>query len=359
MIRLGFIGFGKMGALRAESFSKLEGCEIGKIYDVVLPPDTPYDVAASAEEIIADPKIDVVVICVPNYLVKPLTISALQAGKHVFCEKPPAINLADMTEIAAVHESTDRLLMYGFNHRRHPAVMKMKELVDDGSMGRILWMRGRYGKSVDGDYLQGWRANKELAGGGILLDQGIHMLDLFLHIGGQVFDEVQAMVSSLYWKTEGIEDNVFAIMRNRDSGMCAQLHSTMTQWRHLFSLEVFCERGYMVLNGLKTGSGTYGEEVLTVARNRTRAPAATWQEEERFEYAVDNSWDQEAREFLEALRQSSKQNHGTVVDAIQVMTLIDTIYRNESLVSKQLHSDLLGSPLAKTHFQNKNTEFRQ
>src|SRR5690606_1222943 len=110
-----------------------------------------------------------------------------------------------------------------------------------------------------------WRAKKDLAGGGILLDQGIHMLDLFLYLGGS-FDQVHAFVSNLYWKLEGIEDNVFAIMKNSRSGMVASLHSTMTQWRHLFSLEIFLESGYMVLNGLKTSSGTYGEEVLTIAK---------------------------------------------------------------------------------------------
>lgn len=342
MTRFGIIGFGKMGQLRAQNFEAIEGCEIGTVYDIHLPEDNRYPVAASPEAIIADPSIDAVVICLPNFLVKPTTIAALQAGKHVFCEKPPAMNMADMREIAEVHAASGRTLMYGFNHRRHAAVVKMKELVDGGSMGRVLWMRGRYGKSVDAEYLQGWRASKEMAGGGILLDQGIHMLDLFLHIGGKPFDEVQAMVSSLYWKTEGIEDNVFAMMRNRETGMCAQLHSTMTQWRHLFSLEVFLEKGYMVLNGLKTGSGTYGEEILTVARNRSRAPAATWQEEERFDFAIDTSWAAEAEEFMAALRKHDTQSHGTVQHAMQVMQLIEDIYSNDTFVSSTLHDKLLG-----------------
>ena len=119
------------------------------------------------------------------------------------------------------------------------------------------------------DYFNTWRANRELAGGGILIDQGIHMLDLFLYLG-EGFDEVHAFVSSLYWKLPGIEDNVFAILRNSKTGQAASLHSTMTQWRHLFSFEVFMERGYMVLNGLKTPSGTYGAEKLSVAKNRSR-----------------------------------------------------------------------------------------
>ena len=90
----------------------------------------------------------------------------------------------------------------------------MKEVIDSGAYGRVLWMRGRYGKSVDDDYLKTWRADRAKAGGGILIDQGIHMLDLFLYFSGGQFDEVAALVSSRYWNIPGIEDNVFAIMRN-------------------------------------------------------------------------------------------------------------------------------------------------
>lgn len=341
MTQFGIIGFGKMGQLRAQHFDSIESCKVTSVYDVSLPEQTHYHVAENAQEIIDNQSIDAVAICLPNFLVKSITIAALKAGKHVFCEKPPAMNLADMLEIADVKENSSGRLMYGFNHRRHGAVMKMKEIVNNGSLGRILWMRGRYGKSVDSDYLQGWRSKKEKAGGGILIDQGIHMLDLFLHIGGQPFDEVHAMVSNLYWKTNGIEDNVFAIMRNLESGMCAQFHSTMTQWRHLFSLEVFLESGYMVLNGLKTTSGTYGEEVLTIACNRSHAPAATWKEEERIEFSVNTSWAAEAEEFVAAIHSSSTQVHGTVQDALQVMQLVDSIYKNDTYVSRILHDKLV------------------
>jgi len=127
-------------------------------------------------------------------------------------------------------------------------------------------MRGRYGKSVDQSFYDQWRANPEHSGDGILLDQGIHMLDLFLHLHEGAFDQVEAFVSNLYWKM-AIEDNVFAILKDSESGVVASLHSTMTQWRHLFSLEVFLSTGYMVLNGLKTSSGTYGDEVLSIAKN--------------------------------------------------------------------------------------------
>jgi 1,5-anhydro-D-fructose reductase (1,5-anhydro-D-mannitol-forming) len=167
-----------------------------------------------------------------------------------------------------------------------------------------------------------------MAGGGILIDQGIHMLDLFLLMGGD-FDEVQATVSSLYWKLDGIEDNVFATLRNSATGLVASLHSTMTQWRHLFSLEIFLERGYMVLNGLKTQSGSYGDEVLSIAKNRSTAPAATWEDEEQSHFHVDSSWQEETQHFLHAIVTNSPVQTGHSTDALRVMRIVDAIYAME------------------------------
>ena len=161
-----------------------------------------------------------------------------------------------------------------------------------------------------------------------MMDQGIHMLDLFLMMAGD-FDEVQAFVSNLYWKLD-VEDNVFATFRSRE-GLVASLHSTMTQWRHLFSLEIFLEKGYIVINGLLTDSGTYGEEAMTVAKNRTAAPAATWRDEEHFRFDVDNSWRYEVQHFFEAIQQGTPIKIGSSQDALKVMRLIDRIYENDSL----------------------------
>ena len=259
---------------------------------------------------------------------------ALQAGKHVFCEKPPAFNATGLREVSQVEQLSDRKLMYGFNHRHHGAAVKMHAFVKSNTFGRLLWMRGRHGKSVDEDYHKTWRADPRLAGGGILLDQGLHMLDLFLYMGGE-FDVVHALVSNFYWNLPGIEDNVFAIFRNSKTGQCASLHSTMTQWRHLFSFEVFLERGYrssrstMVLNGLKTPSGSYGAEQLAVAMNRANAPAASWQEEDRFEFDVDESWEREMMLFCDIIDKDLPVLDGGSASALGVMTVIDRIYEHD------------------------------
>lgn len=340
MINYGIIGYGKMGQTR---HSAIDRNRAGRVKSVVGFGSDPVPAelgGVSVEEVLADPAIEAVYICTVNSLNADLTKAALRAGKHVFCEKPPAFDAAGVEEIIAVERAANRVLMYGFNHRHHGAALRMKEIVDSGDYGRILWMRGRYGKSVDEEYLSTWRADPELAGGGILIDQGIHMLDLFLHLAGD-FDEVQAMVSHLYWNMPGIEDNVFAQFRNSSTGCCASLHSTMIQWRHLFALEVFMERGYMVLNGLKTGSNSYGSEQLVVARNRETAPAATWEQEATESWDADESWDNEARAFADWIEGGERTvNTGDSLGALRVMKLIDRIYATDKHTASQLYSRL-------------------
>tara|TARA_Y100000780_G_scaffold113218_1_gene102149 strand:+ start:99 stop:1091 length:993 start_codon:yes stop_codon:yes gene_type:complete len=323
MYKVGIIGYGKMGQIRHQVISAFEDVQVQSIYDPEIV-DTKIEKAQNSDQIIENPEIDAVFTCTPNYLNKPLTIQSLKAGKHVFCEKPPAFTAKDIEEIRAVEKESGKVLMYGFNHRHHASIKYMKKLVDDKEFGKILWMRGRYGKSVDETFYDNWRAKKELAGGGILIDQGIHMLDLFLHLGGN-FDNVHASVSNLYWNLS-VEDNVFATLENTKTGLAASLHSTMTQWRHLVSLEVFLEKGYLVLNGLKTSSNAYGEEILTIAKNRSTAPAATWKDEKNITYHTDESWESELTEFFSAIKSNREVKLGNSSDALKLMKIVDKIY---------------------------------
>ena len=234
----------------------------------------------------------------------------------------------DVEEIRIHEAKSGKKLMYGFNHRHHGSIKQMKALIGSGEFGKIIWMRGRYGKEVNDDFFKGWRANSELAGGGIMLDQGIHILDLMIHLGGG-FDEVQAMVSNLYWQTEGVEDNVFVNLRSRESGICASIHSTMTQWRYIFSLEVFLENGALVLNGLRTSSGVYGEEDLAIKRNGARAASASYDSEEHIVYDTDISWSSEVEHFLGCIEENRPITMGTSTDALNVMRIMDRIYDRE------------------------------
>jgi len=323
------IGYGKMGQIRHQS---IEDLNVGKVIAISEPSldKEIHDIPNLAHDAIIDhPEVDIVIVCTPNYLNKDLTIRSLEAGKHVFCEKPPCFTAAEMKEIKKVEDNCQNIkLMYGFNHRHHDSIIRMKELVTGGEFGKILWMRGRYGKSVTEDFYNDWRAKKELSGGGILLDQGIHMLDLFLYLGGE-FDKVKAEVSNLYWNLD-VEDNAFVILKNSKTKMVASMHSTMTQWRHLFSLEVFMEKGYMVLNGLITSSMTYGEETLSIARNRSAAPAATFNDEVITKYMTNNSWRYEMDHFVSAIANKKPVVIGNSDHALELMETIDKIYEERN-----------------------------
>jgi predicted dehydrogenase len=321
-IKIGIIGFGKMGKIRAEVVEKIGMGEIICIYDTVHQTDTKYKQYNDIDKVL-NSGIEVLFICTPNYRIKDLTISAIKKGIHVFAEKPPGINL---DEALCMHNelilnNMNTVLMFGFNHRHHASVQKMKKIIDENTMGKVLWMRGRYGKEVDSNFFKGWRVKKELSGGGIMLDQGIHMLDLFLFLGGD-FDEVKSFVSNLFWKIPDIEDNVFAIFKNSDSGLCASLHSTMTQWRYIFSLEIFMEKGSLILNGLKTSSGAYGDEVLTIKYNDNLSHS------EEIIYHEDISWKSEILHFFDCISKCKQPQYGNTEDAIKLMGIIDKIYKN-------------------------------
>lgn len=328
-LKVGIIGFGKMGKIRLKAIEKSLRAEVVAVYD----PNPIVDISPQIEikstpQAVLSSSIDAVFICTPNNYIKPLTIEALNKGIHAFAEKPPGINLEEALEMQKIdREVKDKVLMFGFNHRHHGSVTKMKKIIEDQSLGKILWMRGRYGKEVDQKYLNDWRVDPLLSGGGIMLDQGIHMLDLFLYLGGE-FDEVKAFVSNLYWKIPGIEDNVFAIFKNNKTGLCASLHSTMTQWRYLFSLELFFEKGSLILNGLKTSSGAYGDEILTIRENNFPFIAGESKKEEQIHFKEDFSWDSEINHFFDAIENEQSPTLGNSNDAVKLMSTIKKIYQN-------------------------------
>jgi len=330
-MKVGIIGaFGKMGRIRNDLFAKQPDCRVVAACDTT--DQSPKEILYSADPfaLTRNPDLNAICICTPNYLIRDLVVDALDNGKHVFCEKPPGISVAQVRDMrSAAQRNPGLTLKFGFNHRYHDAVIEAKRRIETGDYGRILWLRGRYGKSVDDSFTAQWRASRNLAGGGIMLDQGIHMLDLFLHFCGG-FEEAKSFCSRNYWNLD-IEDNVFAMFRNK-LGQTASLHSTMTQWRHLFSLEIFMERGYMVINGILSASGAYrhnGGEELTIALNRSPAPAAKHTREERINFKEDLSFAREIDEFVACIRANRPPIHGSIDDAEALMVLIEKVYQDD------------------------------
>lgn len=255
--------------------------------------------------------IDAVLVCTPPDIHADIAIAAMHAGKHVLCEKPLCRTTEEATRIATAVKQTGRAFKCGFNHRYHPAVLEAKRLLDRGELGRPLFGRCRYGLIGRPGYENEWRANPERAVGGHLGEQGVHGIDLFRWFFGEIQD-VSCMTSIQYFTEQSMEDNGMATFRMAN-GATASLHSSMTQWKNLFSFEVFGEDGYAIVEGL---GGSYGTESLTWGRRDFTAPFSHTTIEYR---GGDSSWAAEWKEFAAAVRSGRQPAIGTVADGVQAL----------------------------------------
>jgi len=218
---------------------------------------------------------------------------------------------------------------FGFNHRYHAGVIEAKSIVNSGRLGKVMWMRGVYGKAGGEGFDNNWRSNRDLSGGGILIDQGIHMLDLFRYFSGE-YDEVKSFIGRSYWHVE-VEDNVFAMLRNSVTGQTAMIHSSATQWRHKFLLEIYMERGYLEIDGILSSTRTYGRETLKLARcifEENGYPLPNPQEDMTY-YDSDNSWIDEVNDFVSSVVDDKPVSNGNVEDAVKAMDLVQRIYSDD------------------------------
>lgn len=274
-------------------------------------------------DLLENHSLDILFVCLPNYLAPGATIAGLENGLHVFCEKPPGRDLDDIKRVIEVEKKKPSLkLKYGFNHRYHGSVMKTKELIDSGQYGEILNFRGIYGKSSIIPFSGGWRCERKYAGGGILLDQGIHMLDMLRFFCGD-FGVVKSFVSNDYWHHD-VEDNAYAIMRDK-LGRIATIHSTATQWQHRFRLEITLQEALIELSGILSGSKSYGEEKLKIVPRKDESFTGS-HDETIFSYLEDNSWKEEVNEFADIILKDEPVVNGNSSDALKVMKMVYKIY---------------------------------
>jgi predicted dehydrogenase len=271
-------------------------------------------------------ELDILFVCLPNFIAAEVTIAGLEKGLHVFCEKPPGKDMADIEQVIATEKKFPHLkLKYGFNHRYHDSIREALRIIKSGDLGEIVNLRGVYGKSKIIPFSGGWRSRRELAGGGILLDQGIHMVDLMRLFGGE-FNEVKSFVSNDFWKHD-VEDNAFALLKN-DRGVIAMLNSSATQWQHKFNLEISLSKGYIELHGILSGSKSYGEEKIVVG-TRNEDSDNGQMESRTIKFLQDNSWRDEIFEFADSVLNDKSVISGTSHDALETMRLVFTIYFND------------------------------
>lgn len=274
--------------------------------------------ATSWSRAIADSDCDIVVVATPNAFLAEIAISALKQGKHVLVEKPMGRNIHEAITMAGAATSTNQVLKIGFNHRYHPALRRAHEIYADGEIGQIINIRARYGHGGRPGYEKEWRGNREMAGGGELTDQGVHVIDLIQWFAGEP-TEVFGYLQTAAWPIDPLEDSAFAMMRFAN-GAIASFHTAWTQWKNMFSFEVFGTDGSVTVDGL---GRSYGPETLIQATRKKEggAPfmARTVYDEE------DISWTAEWNDLLSGIE--TGRYMGTPNDGITVMRVLDAIYR--------------------------------
>ena len=326
-LRVGIAGYGVVGQRRRACVDRNPAMKVVAVCDRNFLCSGTMDDGVryypQYEDLLKD-NLDVLIVCLTNEIASEVTIAGLEHGLHVFCEKPPGRNVDDIEKVIETLNSVNNLkLMYGFNHRYHESVQDALKLIHSGQMGRIINMRGVYGKSKLITFNQSdWRTKRDIAGGGVLLDQGIHMVDLMRLFAGE-FEEVHSFISNGYWKHE-VEDNAYALMRS-SNGVIAMINSSATQWRHRFNLDINLERGSVILGGILSGSKSYGAETLTIISadldNDNGDPR-----EQVTRYNRDFSWDAEIAEFSKAIVSGEPLRCGTAYDALMTMRMVYRIY---------------------------------
>jgi len=326
-LRVGIAGYGVVGKRRRHfidihpALKTVAVCDRTFGGEGVLPDGVRF--YSDYRQLLAE-ELDIMFVCLTNDIAPDVTIACLEKGLHVFCEKPPGRNVTDIARVVACEKKhPDLKLKYGFNHRYHDSVLDALKLVHSGEFGKVLNIRGVYGKSQFISYGQksDWRVDRALAGGGILLDQGIHMVDLMRLFGGE-FHEVHSIISNDFWHHE-VEDNAYALMRS-DKGVVAMLHSTATEWRHRFRLEVTLAKGAVILSGILSGSKSYGAETMTVVW--ASGESAGDPREQTTRYNSDPSWASEINEFADAVQNDKPIVNGSSLDALRTMQLVYRIY---------------------------------
>jgi len=314
------VGCGLIGRKRAAALGRAAAavcCDIDAARAASLASACGCAASTDPAAALTRPDIDIAIIATTHDQLAPLAALAAGHGKHVLIEKPGARRAGELDAVASAAARTGVCVRSGFNHRYHPALRKARELVDAGEIGPLLFLRGRYGHGGRPGYDKEWRANPELSGGGELLDQGIHLIDLAGWFLGE-FRAVRAMTGTYFWDMP-VEDNAFVLLR-AEAGQVASLHASWTEWKNTFSLEIYGRTGKLEISGL---GGSYGVERVAfykMAPEMGPPPTTIW------EYPMpDRSWNIEFAEFLDDIRLCRQPRPG-IAEAQAALRVVERAY---------------------------------
>lgn len=269
-------------------------------------------------EALATPDIEIVIVATQNSALAPVAAQAMAAGKHVLIEKPAALDLSELGRLESLSEKHRVQVRIGYNLRYHPAFRKARTIVESGELGPLMFIHGRYGHGGRPGYDQEWRADPKLSGGGELIDQGIHLIDLAGWFLGP-FTSIEGHAATYFWKMP-VDDNAFINLRNQE-GKTAWLQASCTEWKNHFSFEIYGRDGKLRIEGL---GGSYGVERLYHYQMRPEMgpPDTTIYEYPR----GDESWRVEMAEFVEDVRLHRTPVPG-LTDARSALAIVQEIYR--------------------------------
>jgi predicted dehydrogenase len=302
---VGIVGCGLIGRKRAAALcgARLAACadtDAARAGSLAAPVGAA--VCDGWRDLVCRDDVGIVVVATTNDALAEISIAALQAGKHVLVEKPAARNVAELDGVIAAARAAGRLVRVGFNHRYHPALRKAREIFESGALGPMMFVRGRYGHGGRLGYEKEWRADPAKSGGGELIDQGVHLIDLAGCFLGD-FTEVAGHAATYFWKMP-VDDNAFLTLRTA-GGQTAFLHVSCTEWKNLFSLEIYGRDAKLAIDGL---GGSYGVERLAYHK---MLPQMGPPETAVWEYpGTDTSWAAEFGEFLEDIRLGREPSAG-------------------------------------------------
>ncbi|TQX86918.1 MULTISPECIES: Gfo/Idh/MocA family oxidoreductase [unclassified Rhizobium] len=262
--------------------------------------------------------VEVVIIATLHDSLAEITLAAVRAGKHVLVEKPAARTSAELLPVMCAAQEAGVKVHVGFSHRYHRALRKAKEIVGSGALGELMFIRARYGHGGRLGYDREWRANPQLSGGGELIDQGPHLIDLSRWFLGD-FTSSSGFAHTYYWDMP-VDDNGFMLLKTEDK-KAAFLHVSCTEWKNLFSMEIYGRDGKLEISGL---GGSYGVEKLTYYK---MLPQMGPPETSAWEYPMaDNSWEVEIAEFFEDITLNRAPEAG-LNDAFEALKIIEKIYQ--------------------------------
>ena len=317
IVGCGLIGRKRAAALKAGQLRYACDLDAGRAADLAqLYPGT--NAITDYQQALADPAVNAVIVATLNGALAPVARAAVRAGKHVLVEKPGALNAAQLRVVHAAAEQSGVKVRLGYNHRFHPALQKARELADAGALGPMMFVRGRYGHGGRKGYDREWRADPQLSGGGELIDQGVHLIDLARWFLGD-FPTVEGHASTYFWDMK-VDDNAFLSLRTA-GGQTAWLHVSCTEWKNLFSLELYGRDAKIAIDGL---GGSYGQERCTYYK---MLPQMGPPETTVWDYpAGDGSWTLELAAFEEDIRTGRVPSPG-LPEGIRILEIVEEIYR--------------------------------